>query len=104
MLFKVYAKNIARPRGMRIVKVSKLELEAAIEDVFNCADNMGMLDYIVSDHIDYSKMEGYYDKIRDYFETNKFLDAGDYRIVETDDAAKIKVPNICGNDAFLIFN
>lgn len=104
MIFKVYANNVRVPQGMRIKEATKEDYDEAVKDVFRSADDSGLIDYVnADDEIDFQKMEVLYDKIHAYFDENKVLEAGDYMIIETESANDITVPNMCGNDASIIF-
>lgn len=95
MMFKVYAKNITRPKGMRIIHATSSDLDEAVQDVLNYAMDVGM--------VDGSNLDAAYDKIYNYYEKNHVLNAGDWMITDAESIDDIVIPNMCGNDASLIF-
>ncbi len=106
MLYKVWGQNCVRPKGQRIIEASEKDLDEAYEAVMNEALIQEYIDITKDDdedEIDYDKQDAAYSKISKYFDENKCIDCGDYRIVDAEDKDDICIPNVCGNSAWFIW-
>lgn len=104
MLFKVYAQNCVRPKGMRISPVDTKAIDEAVLDVVNTALNEGLVDCSDDEgEVDYAKLNRIHERVWNYWLKHKNLSAGDWMIQEVDNINQVVVPSICSNDAHIIF-
>lgn len=101
MIWKVYAQNVIRPKGMAITEVNsdrefKEELETAVMDfldVFNYSsfeDSEGDISDEMFDDI----YNAVFELIEEHWNKYKYLDMGDYMLTEKDEMPNR--PNSCG--------
>ena len=104
MLFKVYAQNVTRPIGMRIMEVGKDELKKCLEEIFNEANDNEWIDILTDeDEVDDAKIDEAYHAIEKYWDTHHCISPGDYMIVEVENREDIEIPNVCYSDTSIIF-
>lgn len=104
MLYKVWAQNCVRPKGMRINKATVEDLNKVFNDIYNAACNENLIDDITEEgNINQEELEKHYKMIEDYWEKNKTISAGDYMIVDVESQDDITIPNMCGADTSFIF-
>lgn len=103
MLYKVYAKNCIRPKGMRIIEASKNDLENVYFQIIDEAVDFGSIDIFADDEVDDNKYSAAYEKCEEYFKAHNKISAGDYMIVNAESLEEISIPNVCYSDASNIF-
>ena len=106
MLFRVWANCVRRPNGMRIEDVDQRALDEAINEVLDDAMVNDMIDTVRDSdptEVDDNKISKALDKIRAWWEDDKFLNVGDYMIVEKDSIDEVRIPDMCGYDTSIIF-
>lgn len=106
MLYKVWAQNCVRPKGMRIVEATQEDLNEVFDKIYNLASESNLIDDSLDEdenEIEHTKVEKYYGMIKDYWEKNKSISAGDYMIVDVEDKNDIQIPNACYGDESFIF-
>lgn len=104
MLFKVYAQNCVRPKGMRIIEASQDALNEVYSKLVDEAINSDAIDVFTDDELDDNKYSAAIDKCEIYFKVHKSISAGDYEIVNVKSIEDISIPNVCYSDASIIFD
>ncbi len=101
-LYKVWARGCIRPKGMRIERVWKRDLEDAFVSLMDEAYERKKINYLDDNgEVDEAKYNEYYSKVAKHFSVTKCIERGDYQIIEVDDdfdASDIHIPNCCGSD------
>lgn len=109
MLFKVWAQNCVRPKGMRIIEVFESDLKQEFDKIFDEACDIKLIDPFVYDEdgdmvqVDDEKTSEAYSKIEAYWNKNKEISSGDYMIIEAESKFDIEIPNVCYGDTSIIF-
>ncbi len=104
MLFKVYAQNIVRPAGMRIMEADESDLKECFEEIFNEASNNELINILNDEEeVDDSKVDEAYRAIEKFWDSHHCISSGDYMIIEVESREEINIPSSCGNDAGIIF-
>lgn len=106
MLYKVWAQNCIRPKGRRIIKAYEDDLQEVFDKIFDEAEEAGLIDVFNDDdsvESDDAKVCEAYDKIKSWWEECKEISPGGYMIVDVESIEDIIIPNVCYNDAGIIF-
>ena len=104
MLFKVYAACCVKPK--HIAEVTEKDLREAFDEVFNRANDAGLIDIMKDDdpdEVDDWKVSDAYQKIEKYWSDNKLIECGDWMIIEANDRIEVEIPNMCGESETMIF-
>ena len=105
MLFKVYAQNCVRPKGMRIIESNQNDLDQVMKEIMDEALNNEYIDLLNEDgDIDDEKYSNAYEMIKEYWNDNKCISSGDYEIIEVESRDDVAIPNVCYSDASIIFS
>ena len=104
MLFKVYAQDITRPAGMRIMEADESDLKGCFEEIFDEANNNEWINILNDEEeVDDSKVDEAYHAIEQYWDTHHCISPGDYMIIEVESREEINIPGSCASDASFIF-
>lgn len=108
-LFKVYAQNIRGRKHITMIPEYDEEsvINEAVDGVYNDASNYENFDIFKDDNpdeLDDDKINEAFSAIKDYFNENGILNAGDYQIVKAYGEGCISIPNNCGYDTTFIFD
>ncbi len=105
-LYKVWANCCAKPKGMRVQETYDVEREILLV-VHNAAES-GLISVIdKTGEFNHDRHNKYISMAKAYFDETKYLECGDYCIMEVDDnfdVANIEIPNSCGWSGIMIFS
>lgn len=108
-LFKVYAQNIRGKKHITMIPEYDEEsvINEAVDGVYNNASNYENFDIFKDDspdELDDDKINEAFSAIKDYFNENGILNAGDYQIVKAYGEGCVSIPCMCGYDTTFIFD
>lgn len=108
-LFKVYAQNIRGKKHITMIPEYDEEsvINEAVDGVYNDASNYENFDIFKDDNpdeLDDDKINEAFSAIKDYFNENGILNAGDYQIVKAYGEGCVSIPCMCGYDTTFIFD
>lgn len=109
MLYKVWAQNCVRPKGMRIVEATESDLQKVFDEIFDQACEENLIEpYILDEDGDFEQMDDWkvsaaYEQIKKWWDDCKTISSGDYMIVEAESRFDVEIPNACYGDTNMIF-